>query len=76
MVGADTGRRHGTVRRVDPGQSLSTRLARSALQRWHVGSRHGDGDRVLTASVQVTPTIGGRGSCTFTAQSLRTGRIP
>lgn len=76
MVGADTGRRHGTVRRVDPGQSLNTRLARSALQRWHVGSRHGDGDRVLTASVQVTPTVGGRGSCTFTAQSLRSGRIP
>lgn len=76
MVGADTGRRHGTVRRIDPGQRLSTRLARFALQRWHVGSRHGDGDRVLTASVQVTPVVGGRGSCSFTAQSIRTGRIP
>jgi hypothetical protein len=76
-VGVDVGRRRrGKVRTLDPGERLATRLASSALARWHVGSRHGDGDRVLTASVQVTPVVGGRGSCMFTAQSIRTGRIP
>jgi hypothetical protein len=75
-VGVDTGRRRGKVQTLDPGERLRTRLARSALQRWHIGSRHGDGHRVVTASVEVTPVVGGRGSCMFTAQSIRTGRAP
>jgi hypothetical protein len=64
------------VQTLDPGQRLRTRLQRSALQRWHVASSHGDGVRVVTASLAVTPVRGGNGACLFTAQSLRSGRIP
>lgn len=64
------------VRNLNPGQRIATRLPRSALQRWHIASRHGDGDRTITASVQVAPVVGGRGNCMFSAQSIRTGRIP
>lgn len=75
-VGVDSGRGGMRVQTLNPGQHLRTRLSRSALQRWHIGSRHGDGNRIVTASVEVTPVIGGGGACMFTAQSLRTGRIP
>lgn len=74
-VGVSTGG-DSRVRNLNPGQQLATRLSRSALQRWHIASRHGDGDRVITASVQVAPVVGGRGNCMFSAQSIRTGRIP
>ncbi len=74
-VGVDTGR----GMRVDdlhPGERMRTRPRNSAGQRWHIASSHGDGNRIVTASLQVAPVIGGRGNCHFNAQSLRTGRIP
>jgi hypothetical protein len=74
-VGVSTGG-DSRVRNLNPGQPFGTRLSRSALQRWHIASRHGDGDRTITASVQVAPVVGGRGQCMFSAQSIRTGRIP
>jgi hypothetical protein len=74
-IGVSTGG-NSRVRNLNPGQQLATRLSRSALQRWHIASRHGDGDRTITASVQVAPVVGGRGNCMFSAQSIRTGRIP
>jgi hypothetical protein len=74
-IGVSTGG-GSRVRNVNPGQQLATRLSRSALQRWHIASRHGDGDRIVTAFVQVAPVVGGRGNCMFSAQSIRTGRIP
>ena len=75
-VGTDTGRTGDRVQTLDPGQRLRTRLSRSALQRWHIASSHGDGVRVMTASVAVTPVRGGKGACLFTAQSTRSGQIP
>jgi hypothetical protein len=72
-VGVDTGRSRGRVQTLDPGQRLRTRLLRSALQRWHIASSHGDGVRVVTASVAVTPVRGGRGACLFSAQTTRSG---
>ena len=75
-VGVDTGRRRGRVQTLDPGRRLQTRLSHSALQRWHVASSHGDGVRVVTASVAVTPVRGGQGACLFSAQSTRSGPIP
>jgi hypothetical protein len=74
-VGVSTGG-NSRVRNLNPGQRIATRLSRSALQRWHIASRHGDGDRTITASVQVTSVVGGRGNCMFSAQSIRTGKIP
>jgi hypothetical protein len=75
-VGVDTDRSGARVRTVDPGERLRTRLSPSALQRWHVVSSHGDGVRVATASVAVTPVRGGRGACLFSAQSIRSGAMP
>lgn len=75
-VGVDTGRNGMRVERRDPGQLMRTRLPSSAIQRWHIASSHSDGDRIVTVSVQVAPVIGGRGGCQFSAQSLRTGRVP
>jgi hypothetical protein len=76
QVGVEIGGGREQVRTLDPGQRLRTRLSRAALQRWHVASRHGDGVRVVTASVAVAPVRGGRGACLFSAQSSRSGRIP
>jgi hypothetical protein len=75
-VGVDAGRRRNRVQTLDPGERLRTRLSRSALQRWHIASSHGDGVRVVTASLAVAPVRGGRGACLFSAQSARSGRIP
>jgi hypothetical protein len=73
-VAVDAGR--DLVRTLDPGERLLARSSRSALLRWHVASSHGDGVRVVTASVAVTPVRGGRGACLFSVQSVRSGRIP
>jgi hypothetical protein len=75
-VGVDRGRRGRRVQTLDPGERLRTSLSFAGLQRWHVGSSHGDGVRVVTASVVVTPVVGGGGACLFSAQSTRSGRIP
>jgi hypothetical protein len=75
-VGVGGGPRSARVQTLDPGRRLRTRVAPSALQRWHVASSHGDGVRIVTASVAVTPVRGGDGACLFTAQSIRSGRIP
>jgi hypothetical protein len=75
-VGVDTGRSRERVQTLDPGERLETRLSPSALSRWHIASSHGDGVRVITASVAVTPVRGGKGACLFTAQSTRSGQIP
>jgi hypothetical protein len=74
-VGVDSGR-GARVQTLDPGERLRTRLSSAGLQRWHVASSHGDGVRVVTASVSVTPVVGGEGACLFSAQSTRSGRIP
>jgi hypothetical protein len=74
-VGVDPGRGGERVRTLDPDQRLRTSLSSVGLQRWHVASSHGDGVRVVTASVAVTPVVGGRGACLFTAQSTRSGRL-
>jgi hypothetical protein len=75
-VGVDSGRSRERVQTLDPGQRLQTRLSASSLLRWHIASSHGDGVRVVTASVSVTPVRGGNGACLFTAQSTRSGQIP
>jgi hypothetical protein len=75
-VGVDRGRRDARVQTLDPGERLRTSLSSAGLQRWHVASSHGDGVRVVTASVAVTPVVGGGGACLFSAQSTRGGRIP
>jgi hypothetical protein len=75
-VGVDIAGGDARVQTLDPGQRLRTSLASAGFQRWHVASSHGDGVRVVTASVTVTPVLGGRGACMFTAQSTRSGRIP
>jgi hypothetical protein len=75
-VGVDRGRGGARVRWLDPGERLRAGVSSAGLQRWHAASSHGDGIRVVTASVAVAPTIGGRGSCFFSAQSTRSGRIP
>jgi hypothetical protein len=75
-VGVDRGRRGARVQTLDPGERLRTGLSPAGLQRWHVASTHGDGVRVVTASVAVTPVVGGGGACLFSAQSARSGRIP
>jgi hypothetical protein len=75
-VGVDPGRGDERVQTLDPGERVKTSLPSTGLQRWHAASRHGDGVRVVTASVTVTPVIGGRGACLFSAQSTRSGRMP
>jgi hypothetical protein len=75
-VGVDAGAGGARVRTLDPEEMLRTSLASAGLQRWHVSSSHGDGVRVVTASVSVTPVVGGAGACFFSAQSIRSGRIP
>ena len=75
-VGVDPGRGGERVQTLDPGERLRTSLSSAGLQRWHVASSHGDGVRVVTASVAVTPVRGGGGACLFSAQSTRSGRIP
>jgi hypothetical protein len=75
-VGVDTGRSGERVQTLDPGQRLQARLPPSALLRWHIASSHGDGVRLITASVAVTPVRGGSGACLFSAQSTRSGQIP
>jgi hypothetical protein len=75
-VGVDRGRRGARVQTLDPGERLRTSLSSAGLQRWHVASSHGDGVRVVTASIAATPVVGGRGACLFSAQSTRSGRIP
>jgi hypothetical protein len=76
QVGVETGGGRERVLTLDPGERLATRLSRSAVLRWHIASSHGDGIRVVTASVGVTPVRGGRGACMFSAQSTRGGRNP
>jgi hypothetical protein len=76
VVGVDTGRSRELVETLDPGERLQTRPSRSALLRWHIASSHGDGVRVVTGSVAVTPVRGGKGACLFTAQSIRGGQTP
>jgi hypothetical protein len=75
-VGVDRGRRDARVQTLHPGERLRSRLSSAGLERWHVASSHGDGVRVVTASVAVTPVVGGGGACMFSALSTRSGRIP
>jgi hypothetical protein len=75
-VGVDRGRRDARVQTLNPGERLRTSLSSAGLQRWHVASSHGDGVRVVTASVAVTPVVGGGGACLFSAQSTRSGQTP